>query len=692
MKIFELNFGLGSTRMPLVRFVLGIVFTLSVSGYTVIYADDVPLGAEDGTPLQLSVSATLENNPRLLELKENRSAVEKDLDQAKGGYYPRVDLNLGYGTESHSDATTRTQGTESDFDYRSEASLNLVQPLYQGGETRSRVRKQIAKLDSVNYRVYDNAVSLALDAIIAHLEVWRQRRLLDLTEQNIKTHEKILDHIDERQRAGAGSSADVVQTKGRLALTRSSRAQIAGALESARVNYIRVVGNAPEKLKLPKNFHLLAPADAEEAIAVAQKCNPKLAAFSADIRAAKGDIDVSKSNYLPKVNLELSSTYQDQVESSTTYSHNNAAMIRARWNLFNGGADRAGREAATSRKRQLAAGREDQYQKITEQIRDTWSQYLIAGQQTKTYGDAVRYNRQTRNAYQQQFVVGQRSLLDVLDSENELFQSSGQLVTAKVNEIVAVYRLLALSGCLLTSLEMDVASYDLGDVSTTCCNNTQKIDSDGDSVPDDKDRCPHTPSGVAVDSEGCPLDGDSDGVPDYLDRCPDTKPGVTVDSKGCALDSDGDGVLNAIDQCPGTPPGIKVDRTGCPKAKPVATQSAQVTAAGTWLYKEIQFETGKWDLKPDSYAVLEEIATWLKSKSELVVEIQGHSDSAGRRDYNIALSQKRAQSIIAYLVHKGIPATRMTPKGYGPDRPIAGNDTAAGRAKNRRVEIKPIRW
>ena len=109
-------------------------------------------------------------------------------------------------------------------------------------------------------------------------------------------------------------------------------------------------------------------------------------------------------------------------------------------------------------------------------------------------------------------------------------------------------------------------------------------------------------------------------------------------------------------------------------------------------HKDIQFETNKWDLKPASYAVLEEIATWLKSKPELVVEIQGHSDSSGKRAYNIALSQKRAQSIIAYLVHKGISAARMTPKGYGPDRPIAGNDSAAGRAKNRRVEIKPLRW
>jgi adhesin transport system outer membrane protein len=643
----------------------------------------------DGISIDSSVTSTLANNPRLLELKKNREAVQKDLRQAKGQYYPRVDIDLGYGTDSHSDAGTRSRDEEYDFDSRGEASIKLVQPLYKGGEIHSLVNKQTANLDSAGHRVHDNAESLALDAIIAHLEVWRQRKLMDLTEQNIKTHEKILDNIIERQRAGAGSSADVVQTKGRIAMTWSSYTRIAGELESARVNYNRVVGRYPEKLQLPENFRLLAPTGPDEAVKIAQACNPKLAALAADIRAAKSQIGAVKSNYWPKVNLELSSTYQDQVESSTTYTHNNAAMVRARWNLFNGGSDRAASDAASLRRRQIAAARKDQYQKIVEQIRDTWSQYQISGQQIQTFTDAERYYKKTRDAYQQQFVVGQRSLLDVLDSENELFQTSGQLITARVNQVIAVYRLLALSGCLLSNLEVDPESYGITEVSGNCCNKAQRVDSDGDGVPDDKDRCPSTPANVKVDSQGCPMDSDSDGIPDFRDKCPDTPSGTVVDANGCALDSDGDGVLDSKDQCPDTLPGVVVDATGC---QPQASKSAQITSAGTFLYKDIQFATNKWDLKSSSYDVLEEIAAWLKSKPNLMVEIQGHSDSMGERSYNIALSQRRAQAIIAFLVHKGIDTTRMRPKGYGPDRPIASNDTAEGRAKNRRVEIKPLQW
>lgn len=184
-------------------------------------------------------------------------------------------------------------------------------------------------------------------------------------------------------------------------------------------------------------------------------------------------------------------------------------------------------------------------------------------------------------------------------------------------------------------------------------------DSDGDGVIDSKDECPNTPAGVKVDMVGCPLDSDRDGVPDYKD------------------------------QCPGTPAGVKVDRKGCPL--PVPTKSAEVTAAGTWIYKDIQFEVNKADLRQSSFPVLNEIAGALKAQPDLSIEIQGHTDSTGAHAYNVGLSQRRAESVKAYLVSKGIDSSRMTTKGYGPDRPIATNKTKEGRARNRRVEVKPIR-
>lgn len=422
------------------------------------------------TTAKQSVVSTLETNPRIAELKQNRAAVSKDLEQTQGRYYPRLDLEAGIGTDQHSDVFTREIGIDNEWDNRTEASIALVQPLYHGGEIRNNVLVQSSKLESAEQRVFDNAEAVALDAIIAHMEVWRQRNLLDLSKKNVAEHQEIVDHIQERQRAGVGSTADVYQANGRLALTRTSLLQTTADLKSALANYFQVVGQHPGDLELANIIRPYLPKGIEDALSRAEACNPKLRAFAADIDAAQHEIDVRKANFLPRINLELSSTYRNQVESSQSYEQNNAAMVRARWNLFKGGSDTAARESAEARKRQTLLARNNEYNQIIEQVSDTWARYTIAGEQIRTYADAVKYNRQTRTAYQEQFLVGQRSLLDLLDAENELFQSSSQLITARINEIIASYRLSTLTGCLIRSLDINPELFQINPSEATCCS------------------------------------------------------------------------------------------------------------------------------------------------------------------------------------------------------------------------------
>lgn len=453
-------------QLFVIKCLIGLVF---IFGSGLGYAADDGRELVSPSSIQASVISTLESNPRIAELKQNRAAVRKDLEQTQGRYYPSLDLDVGFGTDSHSDGLTRETGRDDDWDDRTEASISLVQPLYHGGEIKNTVQVQFARLESAEYRVFDNAEAVALDAVIAHVEVWRQRKLLDLSNQNVVAHQEIVDHIQERQRAGAGSTADVFQANGRLALTLTSLLQVKADLKSALANYYRVVGRHPEKLELAKNFRQYLPKGKEDALSKAETCNPKLAAFAADLKAAQHEIDVRKSNFLPRINLELSSTFQNQVESSQNFEHNNAALVRARWNLFKGGSDTAARESAEARKRQTLFARNAEYDQIAEQIYDTWSRYKIAGEQIQTYVNAVKYNQQTRTAYQEQFVLGHRSLLDLLSAENELFQSSSKLITARVNEKIASYRILALTGCLIRSLDIDPEQFQISRNATTCC-------------------------------------------------------------------------------------------------------------------------------------------------------------------------------------------------------------------------------
>lgn len=209
-------------------------------------------------------------------------------------------------------------------------------------------------------------------------------------------------------------------------------------------------------------------------------------------------------------------------------------------------------------------------------------------------------------------------------------------------------------------------------------------DADGDAVPDGPDQCPNTPAGATVDAAGCPTDSDKDGVPDGLDKCPGTAAGTEVDSAGCqrAKDTDGDGVDDAKDKCPGTAAGTRVDAAGCPIL--FTSERTPVVLRG------VTFESGQSALKPESYAVLDIVAASLAANPDIKIEIAGHTDNTGSAALNTRLSQSRADAVRAYLASKGVGPERMVAKGYGPTIPVATNTTAAGRAQNRRVELRQL--
>lgn len=212
-------------------------------------------------------------------------------------------------------------------------------------------------------------------------------------------------------------------------------------------------------------------------------------------------------------------------------------------------------------------------------------------------------------------------------------------------------------------------------------------DSDGDGVANRLDQCPNTPRGAKVDTKGCPLDSDGDGVFDGLDRCPDTPAGVKVNTEGCPLDSDGDGIPDYKDNCPTVPAPGTAD--GCPPkaAEPAAPEAVEPAAPRKMTLNGVNFDFDSARLRPESIAILDKAVATLKGWGDVKVEVAGHTDSVGTDEYNLNLSQSRAETVRAYLIDKGIPADRLTAKGYGESMPEADNDTAEGRFKNRRVEL-----
>jgi len=170
------------------------------------------------------------------------------------------------------------------------------------------------------------------------------------------------------------------------------------------------------------------------------------------------------------------------------------------------------------------------------------------------------------------------------------------------------------------------------------------------------------------------LDEDQDGVNDDQDRCPGTPRNVLVDVVGCPVDTDGDGVADYLDKCPGTPLDLKVDADGCPL--PVT------------FNLNIEFDTDKADIRPQYRGELQKVADFIKSHPGTTAVVEGHTDASGSSSYNLKLSQRRADSVMDYLVDEfGVEPGRLSAKGYGETKPIASNDTKEGKQANRRVLV-----
>ncbi|HYM80690.1 MAG TPA: OmpA family protein [Candidatus Limnocylindria bacterium] len=242
-------------------------------------------------------------------------------------------------------------------------------------------------------------------------------------------------------------------------------------------------------------------------------------------------------------------------------------------------------------------------------------------------------------------------------------------------------------------------------------------DSDGDGVFDGIDQCANTPKGATVDVRGCPSDADQDGVYDGVDQCADTPKGATVDARGCPVDTDKDGVFDGVDQCEGTPAGCQVDERGCPKDADndgvcdgvdkcpdtgpglrveadgcpiqVIDRETELLDTGMIRLSDVNFETAKADIMPESFGSLDGVGAVLGKWPELRMEIGGHTDSRGSNAYNQRLSEARAKSVLAYLTNKfpNLKADQFSVRGYGESRPLVPNTNTLNMSKNRRVEF-----
>ena len=403
-----------------------------------------------------AIEQTIKTNPEVLEEAYRKLASDSTIAQAQAGYYPKIDLAVGTGWESTDSPTTRANGSHKNKHLnRDEASLNLSQMLFDGFAVKSQVDRSQSLVESAAYQVANSSERLSLRAINVYLATLQDRELLEITQGNFDAHEQTHDQITLRSESGVGSKADIDQSQGRLSLAQANLLAAHGNLEDSQSNFQRVVGNLPEELEMPASLCCdIFPATVEDAIQITFDNHPSFYSSIAGYEAELAQIQGAKARLSPRLDFELGTTANNNLDGVKGHNNDVTAMLRLRYNVYNGGADHA-RIAETEflslKEEQVTLGVK---RDIEESTRLSWNAYVTAKEVLPNLKLHAESAEKARHAYAQQFRLGQRTLLDMLDSENELFTARSDYISGQYNVRLAGYKLITAMGQLLDTVEV----------------------------------------------------------------------------------------------------------------------------------------------------------------------------------------------------------------------------------------------
>lgn len=401
--------------------------------------------AESPANLRAAIEQATLQNPEVKLRYHNLQAAQHERSVARGGWFPRVDLEVASGREEYqSPSIPTTQSYNSN-----RTSLQLRQTLFDGFATRSEVRRLSYAEQAAFYDLLSASNQTALEVGRAYIDVLRYRELVDLAANNYNAHQEVHDRIAQKVTAGVGRRVDLEQAAGRMALAESNWLTEVSNLHDVSARYQRLVGDTPAE-----NLAPLEPLGEFLPVGIgflndATRTNPDFLGAVANIRSYRADRDVRAASKYPTLELRARTGSQNNESGVIGQYKDSTIEVVLNYNLFRGGSDLA-------RARQSEAKLEAAFDLRDKACRDIFQTGQIA------FNDSIRLVSQlkllsqhelstskARQAYQQQFDIGQRSLLDLLDTENELYQARRALVNATYDLSLSDVRVLAVSGTLL---------------------------------------------------------------------------------------------------------------------------------------------------------------------------------------------------------------------------------------------------
>jgi adhesin transport system outer membrane protein len=405
---------------------------------------------QSAVTLKDSVERAILKNPEIRFKNQSLLAITSEQEAAKGGWRPRVDLNLNAGREN---STTPSTPSSSDYSH-SQGTLELRQTLFDGFATSNDVRRLGHGRMAAYYDLLSSSDQMAQEAVRAYLDVQRYRELVTLARENFATHADVHGRLLSRTNAGVGRRVDLEQAAGRMALAESNWLTEVSNLHDVSARYQRIVGETPAETLAPiPSFTKFLPAREGYVAGTVQK-NPEFLGAVSNIRANRADAELRKAGYWPTLEFRASQNLERNRSGVTGDFRDRVIELVLNYNLYRGGSDAA-------RVQQYAAKLNAAYDLRDKTCRDVRQTALIALNDVTRIESQLGFLAQhelstakAREAYRQQFDIGQRSLLDLLDTENELYQARRALVNAGQDYELAKVRVLTVNGTLLNALEL----------------------------------------------------------------------------------------------------------------------------------------------------------------------------------------------------------------------------------------------
>ena len=408
--------------------------------------------------LEEAITQTLVSNPQAQASYNRYQASQETVKAARGGYLPSLDWKAGIGHERLDNPTTEKAGTnEKDFRPK-ENALILSQNLFDGLSTTNEYRKTKELQHGRKEQLRTKAESLALEVADVYLKLLENRRQVTLSKSNLASHERIYKLIQQRSDQGVANQSDLYQIEGRLARARANLISARNNLEDSETQYLRLVNQAADDLIMPHIDEQSIPADLEQAVTVALQDNPAIHSSNYDLSASQYGYDQTRSAFLPTVDLSLSQRWDKDINGLKGRHEDTMAMLTMKYNLFRGGSDSARRQEAAYRVEESHAMQQDTQRMIKETLRIAWAAMENLSAEEPYLKKHMDASSQTVQAYQKQFELGKRTLLDLLDSENENFQAQRSHTTAVHRSLFARYRVLNGLGHLMQQLNIGLPS------------------------------------------------------------------------------------------------------------------------------------------------------------------------------------------------------------------------------------------